>query len=784
MFLNYVFYTLKPLIPRRVQIALRRRIAVYKRCKHAHIWPIDPHSATPPQGWAGWPEGKKFALVLSHDVDTARGYENVLKLVELEESMGFRSCFNFVPERYGRVSLDLMDELRRRGFGVGVHGLKHDGKLFISKRHFDRQAVRINGYLKEWETGGFTSPSMHRNLDWMTALNITYSTSTFDTDPFEPQPDGAGTIFPVVVFKESRERLAVSSQISPPSPSSFPASRLPGFFIELPYTLPQDSTLFIILKEKTIDIWKGKLDWIAENGGMALLNSHPDYMDFDGDGRDELLYPVQHYIDFLQYLQRRYAGRYFHALPSALASSLPCDSLNSLSAVALGNGGCSSRPSFFSLSAMPAPWNEAPIPLGSYQLPEPNKPNKPRKLPSLRASEPSSRALRVAMLSYSFYESDNRVRRYAETLARRGDHVDIISLRRPGQVVYSELNGVRVHRIQERVRDEKGKFTYLSKILKFFVRSAALLTGEHLKKPYDLVHVHSVPDFEVFAALVPKLAGAKVILDIHDIVPELYADKFHIGRNSSVFKSLVLAEQASAKFADHVIISNHLWHKRLCSRSVSNDKCTAILNYPDEQTFFKEFPKKPNKRFVFLYPGTLNFHQGLDLAVQAFSRIKDEADPSELHIIGEGPAREELRGMVRINGVQNRVFLKDPVPLDKIARIMSAADAGIIPKRNDGFGGEAFSTKSLEFMSLGVPIIVSRTRIDQYYFNDSVVKFVDPENVQDLAEGMLAMIRDKELRDRLAERGLEFARNFSWGEKKKIYLDLVDSLCCKEAAGD
>ena len=153
-------------------------------------------------GWQGWPEGKKFALVLSHDVDTTEGYKNVLNVADLEERLGFRSSFNFVPERYGKISLALLDELRRRGFGVGVHGLKHDGKLFLSKRSFDRQAQRINAYLKEWNTQGFTSPSMHHRLDWMTALNIKYSISTFDTDPFEPQPDSRRHHLPLCGVQE------------------------------------------------------------------------------------------------------------------------------------------------------------------------------------------------------------------------------------------------------------------------------------------------------------------------------------------------------------------------------------------------------------------------------------------------------------------------------------------------------------------------------------------------------------------------------------------------------
>jgi hypothetical protein len=292
-----LFYLLKPAIPRRLQIALRRRVARYKRKKYAHVWPIDPDSTKPPEGWVGWPEGKHFAVVLSHDVDTIKGYNKCLRLADLEEQMGFRSTFSFVPEAYGRISSVLLDELRRRGFGVAVHGLKHDGKLFSSKRVFTRSAVRINAYLTEWQARGFTSPSMHHNLKWLTALDIEYSISTFDTDPFEPQPDPVGTIFPFWVPNNSPKKG----------------------FMEMPYTLPQDSTLFIILQEKTIDIWKRKLDWLAAKGGMTLVNTHPDFMNFDGSPSGDYEYPVDYYLQLLGYLKSRYAGKFHHALSSALA---------------------------------------------------------------------------------------------------------------------------------------------------------------------------------------------------------------------------------------------------------------------------------------------------------------------------------------------------------------------------------------------------------------------------------------------------------------------------------
>jgi len=290
------YYLIKPIIPRRIQLALRRAIAAYKRRLSRDIWPIDPSAAIKPPDWKGWPDQKRFAFILHHDVDSAKGLENSAKLIELEKRLGFRSSFNFVPEDYATPDT-LRKTLMESGFEVGVHGLHHDGKIFMNKAKFGRKARRINHYLQEWESIGFTSPSMLRNLDLMAELDIKHGCSTFDTDPFEPHPQGMKTIFPFYVRNLSKTKC----------------------YLELPYTLPQDHGLFIIHKEKDISIWKQKLAWIAEKGGMVLLNSHPDYMNFDGHQLSSEEYPASYYSDFLAYIEENYHGQYWHALPREMA---------------------------------------------------------------------------------------------------------------------------------------------------------------------------------------------------------------------------------------------------------------------------------------------------------------------------------------------------------------------------------------------------------------------------------------------------------------------------------
>jgi glycosyltransferase involved in cell wall biosynthesis len=381
------------------------------------------------------------------------------------------------------------------------------------------------------------------------------------------------------------------------------------------------------------------------------------------------------------------------------------------------------------------------------------------------------------MVAYTFYEADNRVRRYAETLVKRGDQVDAIALQREGQAAFEVIRGVRIFRIQKRVIDERGPLSYLKKLLMFFVRSLWLITGNNLKDRYDVIHVHSVPDFQVFAAILPRLTGTKVILDIHDIVPEFYANKFKVGERSLIFRSLLLMEKVSIAFSNHVIISNHLWEAKLTQRSVLPEKCTTMINYPDLSIFARRVRvPSPNGEFVLCYPGTLNHHQGVDLLVTALSRLREKAPQIKLLVIGDGPDREKLKAMVTEYHLEDRVNISGFVPAEEVAETMANSDLGVVPKRSDSFGNEAFSTKIMEFMAMGVPVLASKTRIDQYYFNDCLVHFFQSGDEEDLAAQILELANDPTKCRVIRENALEFIKQNNWDVKKSEYLDLVDLL--------
>ncbi len=227
-----------------------------------------------------WPDGAEFAFVLTHDVETSEGLRHIPRIADFEESLGFRSSWNLVPYKY-KIDMGLVKDLQSRGFEIGIHGYNHDGQLFSSRKVFDRRAVGINSAIKKYGAVGFRSPMVHRNLNWLQALEVEYDSSCFDIDPFQAAPGGVGSLWPFIA----------------------------GRFVELPYTLPQDHTLFVGLGNRDDRIWKNKLDFIIRHQGMALMLTHPDYLT---DRRESEIY-----FQFLEHVKG--VGQYWHATPMDVA---------------------------------------------------------------------------------------------------------------------------------------------------------------------------------------------------------------------------------------------------------------------------------------------------------------------------------------------------------------------------------------------------------------------------------------------------------------------------------
>ena len=288
--------------------------------------------------------------------------------------------------------------------------------------------------------------------------------------------------------------------------------------------------------------------------------------------------------------------------------------------------------------------------------------------------------------------------------------------------------------------------------------------------------MHNPPDFLAFAAWHPKWTGAKLILDIHDIVPELFASKFANRAGNRYTGLLEKIEKASTSYVDHVIVSNHLWQQTLISRSVPLEKCSVFVNHVDPRIFYQRPRTRKDEKFIIIFPGGFQWHQGLDIAIEAFNRIKDKVPNAEFHLYGGGPMEASLKELTAKLDLNDRVKFFGNMSLDLIADVISNADLGVVPKRSDSFGNQAYSTKIMEFMSQGVPVVLSKTKIDSFYFDEQVVRFFPSGDVQAMADAMLEVIQDRELRDDLVARGLEYAARNDWSEKKKEYFELVDTL--------
>jgi glycosyltransferase involved in cell wall biosynthesis len=720
---NRLYYRIKPYLPWGFRMALRRIVARRKLKDCGDIWPINKAAGSSPVGWPGWPEGKKFAFVLTHDVEGPEGLAKCRRLMQLEKELGLRSAFNFIPEGDYAVSREQREELSQNGFEIGVHDLHHDGKLFQTRQDFSKNAREINRYLKEWGAAGFRSGFMLREMGWLEDLNIQYDASTFDTDPFEPQPDGTGTIFPFWIPRSKSgiwDHRPVTRYMGSVQPSASSLELSESGYVELPYTLAQDSTLFLVMRESTPAIWLQKLDWIAGRGGMALVNVHPDYLRFPDEPFSPRTYPVALYVELLKHVSNHHAGDYWQPLPREAAAF------------------CS----------------------------------------KFRFEKPAISHRRIGMIVYSVYQRDNRVIRYAEALAGRGDTVDVLSLKnKPTDLPAETVGSVRVRRIRGRyAKNQQHQGEYLLPLLWFWIVASARLGWRHLWNRYDLIHVHNMPDFLAFAAWFPKLTGAKIILDIHDIMPEFYASKFQKAGSTFGVAVLKRIEHASARFADHVIISNHLWLKPFIARSAPEQKCSVFINYVNQNLFHPRPHAANGDKRVIMFPGGLQWHQGLDIAIRAMPAVLREIPAAEFHVHGDGNKKEELVALTRELGLMDKVRFFNPRPVSEIAEVMSQADLGVVPKRADSFGNEAYSTKIMEFMSLGVPMVVSSTKIDRYYFNDSVVRFFESGNPDALAAAIIEVLQDDKLRRRMISRALEYAGQNSWQRRQAAYLGLVDAL--------
>jgi glycosyltransferase involved in cell wall biosynthesis len=738
---NQIYYHLKPYLPWRLRMALRRTLAYRKRESCKNVWPINETAGRPPEGWSGWPDGKKFALVLTHDVESPEGLAKCQRLMRLEKNLGFRSSFNFIPEGPYRVSKKLREILASDGFEVGIHDFHHDGSLYRSRGAFSARAKKINDYLKEWGAVGFRSGFMFHNLEWQHELMVDYDASTFDTDPFEPQNDEAGTIFPFWVPRPTNANGASSNG------ETFSHDAREGY-VELPYTLPQDSTLFLLFGEQTPEIWFQKLDWVASRGGMALVNVHPDYLAFDKKNGSPRHFSSTIYEEFLNHVKEKYAGQYWHALPKEIARWY-ADTVRTKN---------KSRKK--SISNFPV-------------APEISE----------KLNWPSLKGRRAAVVLYSDFPFDPRPRRAAEALADAGMEVDLICLREKDSEAKREtINGINVLRLPMQRRRE-SKINYLLLYSAFLAGCTAILTGRTFKKKYDLVHAHNMPDFLVFSGLTPKLSGAKLILDLHDPMPELMMSIYGLPENHAFVRWLKRLERWSIRFADLILTPNIAFRELFISRGCPPGKIRIVMNSPQNNVFnparfgAEKNSNSRNGEFRLMYHGFLVKRHGLDMAVEAVSELRSIIPEIKFDIYGSRTSYvERIESQIEKLGLKNQVCYHGQKSSEEIARAIGGVDLGVIPNRRTPFTEVNFPTRIFEYLAMGKPVIVPETRGIRDYFDKTQMLFFNPDDSADLARVIKWVAEHPDETATIVERGREAYRRHLWDEEKIRFLDSVSAM--------
>ncbi len=396
--------------------------------------------------------------------------------------------------------------------------------------------------------------------------------------------------------------------------------------------------------------------------------------------------------------------------------------------------------------------------------------------------EQTTRTKRHCMIVHAYYPlGEVRVQREAEALVAHGYEVDVICLRFPGEAASDLYHDVNVYRMPVRRHKGKSALIQLLEYLAFFILAFCKLTVLHLQRRYNVVQLHNLPDFLVFAALVPKLAGVSIILDLHDLTPEFFASRFGMDRNSFPARLVRLQEQLSCRFADHVITVTEHWRQSLIRRGVSSDKCSVLMNLADSRVFKKPVLTKPrdSDQFRLIYHGALPRRYGLDLALRAIDRVRAEIPNIHLTIIGQGEHLAELVRMTKELNLEENVRFEKFMRVEDLPAQIVTADLAIIPYYNDVFTNELLPTKLLEYMALGMPAIASRTMGISAYFDDTMIQFFTPGDVEELARCIRELYYDRSRLAMLAENTEQFNQRYNWTTQSADYVRLVDRLCSK-----
>jgi len=391
----------------------------------------------------------------------------------------------------------------------------------------------------------------------------------------------------------------------------------------------------------------------------------------------------------------------------------------------------------------------------------------------------------ICMIVYSYYPDDIRVRREAEALVEKGLSVDIICLKGDHEEQKEVISGVNAYRLRMQ-RQRKGKLNYLWKYLMFMIIAFFKVNILDLNKRYKIVHIHNMPDILIFSAIIQKLKGAKIILDLHDPMPEVYMTKYSLNSGHIIIKTLKLLERLSIGFSDMAVTPNIAFRDLFISRGCPENKMQIVMNSPQESVFFQDLKKDvrnvvsqdiiDGKKFIVMFHGTIVERHGLDTAVEAFVHLKEQIPGAVFLVFGEGDFVDPFLKLRDKHNLTDFVHYYGHVPIEDIVSVIPVIDVGLIPNKSSPFTDLNLPTRIFEYLCLGKPVIVPRTQGILDYFKEDEIYFFQADNPTNLSQVILDVYSNHKKKEEIVRKGIAVYRRHTWDRERCRLLKIVSNL--------
>lgn len=378
------------------------------------------------------------------------------------------------------------------------------------------------------------------------------------------------------------------------------------------------------------------------------------------------------------------------------------------------------------------------------------------------------------MIAYADYTTDARIKSYIRILKKAGYCVDLLATKIASAKTVEHFDGFSLYGLSGKYQGG-NPFLYICSYLKFILLAFLILNGLDFKKKYTAVHVHNMPNFLVFAAVLQRLSGKRVVLDNHDLMIPLYEAKFDNTSNRFALRWLRLEQKWSAAFSSAIICADHLQKEYLVHEfGIPEEKISVILNLPHEDIFRRISVPKEEGVFKLVYHGTIAHRLGIDLMIEAMRKIRGQI-PVKLYIYGVGDFLDEVIALRNKYGLEKEVFIAGKnVPTEELSEILCGMDAGLIGNRKtDSTNRFMFPVKLLEYVYLGLPVVVPRLEIVRHYFEEDMLLFYEPEDVNEMVLKILELYRDFDLRSSIANRSYRFFDRNNLEGKTRDYLSAL-----------